>query len=79
MILILGHLDLVHGGGREEELLHVRGWILRNLADNGAHGIGDCSVEDDRTHANQQGFTRHHHVAYEPFSSWVFSLTMLVA
>ncbi len=46
---ILGHFDLIDTAKRKEESHQVRGGILRNLADNRAHGIGNCSVEDDRT------------------------------
>ena len=38
---ILCHLDLVHTAKREEELHLVRGWVLRNLADNSTHCVGN--------------------------------------
>jgi hypothetical protein len=47
---ILRYFDLVHTAKREEELHQISGRILRNLADNGANGIRNRSVENDRTH-----------------------------
>jgi hypothetical protein len=44
----LGHFDLVHTAKREEELHEVRRRILRDLADNGTHCVGNRGVEKNR-------------------------------
>jgi hypothetical protein len=46
----LGQFDFIHTAKRKEEFHQIRRRILRNLADNSAHGIGNRSVEEDRTH-----------------------------